>query len=165
MQESLYVTGIVLKQTPFGEYDRIVSLLTREKGKITAFARGARKPGNRLAAATNPFAFGTFRLYEGRTSYTISEADIQNFFPEQAVKQNRSAAHGGSTSRWWSVSYHLKPHLWKYFSRFPVCQRAGLRSRWAARCQAWMAVYWGTRYTLPRVRIFWVRSASSTYMK
>ena len=29
MQESLYVTGIVLKQTPFGEYDRIVSLLTR----------------------------------------------------------------------------------------------------------------------------------------
>ena len=43
MQESLYVTGIVLKQTPFGEYDRIVSLLTREKGKITAFARGARK--------------------------------------------------------------------------------------------------------------------------
>ena len=47
MPESLYVTGIVLKQTPFGEYDRIVSLLTREKGKITAFARGARKPGNR----------------------------------------------------------------------------------------------------------------------
>ena len=79
MQESLYVTGIVLKQSPFGEYDRLVCLLTREKGKITAFARGARKPGNRLAAATNPFAFGTFRLYEGRTSYTISAADIQNF--------------------------------------------------------------------------------------
>ena len=53
MQESLYVTGIVLKQTPFGEYDRRVCLLTREKGKITAFARGARKPGNRLAAATH----------------------------------------------------------------------------------------------------------------
>lgn len=82
MQESLYVTGIVLKQTPFGEYDRLVCLLTREKGKINAFARGARKPGNRLAAATNPFAFGTFRIYEGRSSYTISEADIQNYFPE-----------------------------------------------------------------------------------
>ena len=82
MQESLYVTGIVIKQTPFGEYDRLVSLLTREKGKITAFARGARRPGNRLAAATNPFAFGTFRLYEGRTSYTVSEADIKNYFEE-----------------------------------------------------------------------------------
>ena len=84
MQESLYVTGIVLKQTPFGEYDRRVCLLTREKGKITAFARGARKPGNRLAAATNPFAFGSFRLYEGRNSYTISEAEIRNYFPEVA---------------------------------------------------------------------------------
>ena len=82
MQESLYVTGIVIKQTPFGEYDRLVSLLTREKGKITAFARGARRPGNRLAAATNPFAFGTFRLYEGRTSYTMSQASIQNYFGE-----------------------------------------------------------------------------------
>ena len=35
-----------------------------------------------LAAATNPFAFGSFRLYEGRNSYTISEAEIRNYFPE-----------------------------------------------------------------------------------
>ena len=43
---------------------------------------GREKPGNRLAAATNPFAFGTFRLYEGRTSYTVSEVDIKNYFEE-----------------------------------------------------------------------------------
>lgn len=82
MQDIQCVTGIVLKQTPIGEYDRRVCLLTREKGKISAFARGARKPGNRLAAATNPFSFGTFKLYAGRDSYTISEADIQNYFEE-----------------------------------------------------------------------------------
>lgn len=76
------MTGIVLKQTPVGEYDRHISLLTKERGKISAFARGARKPGNRLAAATNPFAFGVFRLYEGRSSYTVVEADIQNYFEE-----------------------------------------------------------------------------------
>ena len=82
MQEHTWVTGIVLKAFPVGEYDRGVVLLTRERGKISAFARGARKPGNRLAAAANPLAFGSFKLYEGRNSYTMAEADIQKFFEE-----------------------------------------------------------------------------------
>ena len=82
MQEFLWVTGIVLKQTPIGEYDRRICLLTKEKGKISAFARGARKQGSRLAAATNSFAFGTFKLYAGRDSYTVSESEIQNYFEE-----------------------------------------------------------------------------------
>ena len=80
MQENIIVTGIILKQSPVGEYDRVAVILTKERGKISAFARGARKPGNRLAAATNPFAFGTFKLYEGKSSYTVAEADIQNYF-------------------------------------------------------------------------------------
>ncbi len=82
MQDILCVTGIVLKQTPIGEYDRRICLLTKERGKISAFARGARKPGNRFAAATNPFSFGTFKLFSGRDSYTISEVDIQNYFED-----------------------------------------------------------------------------------
>jgi len=82
MQEFICVTGMILKQTPIGEYDRRICLLTKEKGKISAFAKGARRPGNRLAAATNPFSFGVFKLYAGRDSYTVSEAEIQNYFPE-----------------------------------------------------------------------------------
>ena len=81
MPEFINVTGMILKQTPIGEYDRRICLLTKERGKISAFARGARKPGNRLAA-TNPFSFGNFKLYEGRDSYTVSEADIQNYFED-----------------------------------------------------------------------------------
>ena len=76
------MTGIILKQSPVGEYDRHISLLTKERGKISAFARGARRPGNKLAAATNPFSFGSFKLYEGKNSYTVAEADIHNFFAE-----------------------------------------------------------------------------------
>ena len=82
MQEYILVTGIVLKQIPVGEYDRHISLLTKERGKISAFARGARKPGSRLAAAAAPFSFGSFKLYEGKSSYTLVEADIQNYFEE-----------------------------------------------------------------------------------
>ncbi|MCM1044644.1 MAG: DNA repair protein RecO [Candidatus Gastranaerophilales bacterium] len=82
MQELVNVTGMVLKQTPSAEYDRRVCILTKERGKIAAFARGARRPGNRLAAATNPFCFGRFKLYVGRDSYTVAEAEIQNYFEE-----------------------------------------------------------------------------------
>lgn len=82
MQGFVQVMGMVIKHFPVKEYDKCVTILTRERGKITAFAHGARKPGNRLAAATNLFAFGTFKLYEGKTSYTLTDADISNYFEE-----------------------------------------------------------------------------------
>lgn len=93
MQDAVIVTGLILKQTPIGEYDRRICLLTRERGKISAFAKGSRKPGNRLAAATNPFSFGVFKLYEGRSSYNVQEAEIQNFFEE--LRTDFEAAYYG----------------------------------------------------------------------
>lgn len=80
MREQVSVTGMILKAEPIGEYDRRVVILTRERGKIAAFARGARKQGSRLLASTNPFCFGNFFLFEGRTSYNITESNITNYF-------------------------------------------------------------------------------------
>ncbi|MBO5341102.1 MAG: DNA repair protein RecO [Lachnospiraceae bacterium] len=80
MQNFTVVLGLVLKAEPIGEYDRRVVLLTREKGKITVFARGARRQNNRFLATTTPFCFGEFKLYAGQNSYSLAEANISNFF-------------------------------------------------------------------------------------
>ncbi len=82
MQDFTVVTGMIIKTVPIGEYDRRLVLLTKERGKITAFVRGARKPNSRFVAATNLFCFGTFRLYAGREAYTLAEAEISNYFEE-----------------------------------------------------------------------------------
>ncbi len=74
------LSGMVLRTAAAGEYDRRIVLLTRERGKITAFARGARKSGSALTAATVPFAFGTFRVYEGKSAYTCVAAEISQYF-------------------------------------------------------------------------------------
>ena len=72
---------MVIGAQPIGEYDRRVVLLTREKGKISAFAHGARRPNSPLLASTNVFSFGTFRFYASKTAYNITEANVSNFFP------------------------------------------------------------------------------------
>ena len=93
MQGIAEITGMVLKAEPINEYDRRVVLLTKERGKISAFARGARKPNSKLLAATNPFCFGTFKLYEGRTSYNIMEVEITNYF--ESLREDFESAYYG----------------------------------------------------------------------
>ena len=80
MEGLIKVRGIVLSERPVGEYDRLVTILTVESGKIRAFARGAKRPRNHLSAALQPFHYGTFSLYAGRDSYNVQDAEISNYF-------------------------------------------------------------------------------------
>ena len=76
------VRGMVISSMPIGEYDRRLEILTDSRGRISAFARGARKPSSPLVSISRVFAFGEFDLYEGRNSYSVNAARISNYFEE-----------------------------------------------------------------------------------
>ncbi|MBO4902681.1 MAG: DNA repair protein RecO [Lachnospiraceae bacterium] len=82
MREFVLVNGMILETGPVSDYDRRLVVLTKERGKITVFARGCRRPGNKYMAATNPFCFGTFKLYEGKTAYNLADVEITHYFEE-----------------------------------------------------------------------------------
>lgn len=52
--------GIVIRRTDYGETHKIITIYTRELGKIGAIARGASKPNSRLASVTQLFCYGYF---------------------------------------------------------------------------------------------------------
>lgn len=87
------VLGMVLSAMPVGEYDKRLVILTREHGKIAAFARGARRPNSPLLSLSQPCSFGTFTVYRGRDSYTVSAGEISNYFSE--LREDLEGAYYG----------------------------------------------------------------------
>lgn len=81
MGQLIKLTGIVLSASNVGEYDKRVVILTKERGKITAFARGARKMGSPFLAACQSFAYGSFTVFSGK-NYNINAVEMEEYFPE-----------------------------------------------------------------------------------
>lgn len=75
--------GIIIREQTVGEQDRLVTLLTREKGVIRAFVGGGRNPKNKNVSATDLLCYSDFSLEKGRQdSYIIKEATPKQVFFE-----------------------------------------------------------------------------------
>nr|WP_295969444.1 DNA repair protein RecO [uncultured Bacillus sp.] len=68
--------GIILRTTDYGEANKIITLFTREWGKIGVMARGAKKPKSRLAAVTQPFTYGYFLVQKGSGLGSLQQGEI-----------------------------------------------------------------------------------------
>lgn len=94
MEDTITVTGVVSFSAPAGEYDRRLVLLTRELGRITVFAGGARRPTCPYIAACRAFTFARFSLTQTRTAYRLKSAQIVESF--EAIARDFDAVSYGT---------------------------------------------------------------------
>lgn len=78
--EKFTVDGVVIRTSVTGESDRIVWVLTRDRGIIRAFAKGARGTKSRLHGGTSLFSYCSFAFSEKNNVYNINEALIKEVF-------------------------------------------------------------------------------------
>lgn len=74
-------TAIVLRRLHFGETDNILTLYSRERGRISAIAKGARKPISRLSGATEALTCVRFGLATGNSMEIVTQAEVKESFP------------------------------------------------------------------------------------
>ncbi len=67
--------GVVLRTHQLGEADRIVTVLTRGRGKVRAVAKGVRRTKSRFGARLEPFMVVDLMCYEGRSLDTVTQAE------------------------------------------------------------------------------------------
>src|SRR5574341_1723464 len=84
--------GIVLRRVNLGEADRIVTLLTREYGRLSAVAKGARKPKSRFVGRLELFTHLRGLLAQGRTLDVVSQVEVVDPFPAVRTDLGRMSA-------------------------------------------------------------------------
>lgn len=72
--------AIVLRRADWRENDRILTLLTRERGRVDAVARGCRRPNNPLMPASELFVLGDYMLFKGRGHELVTSCQVEDSF-------------------------------------------------------------------------------------
>ena len=93
-QRSFRLEAVVLRHADWGEADRLITLYTRERGKVRAIAKGARKIRSRKAGHLEPFTRVTLQLSRGRDLLIVTQADtVDAYLPihEDLIKTSHAA--------------------------------------------------------------------------
>jgi DNA repair protein RecO (recombination protein O) len=85
-ERSIRVEALVLRHTDWGEADRILSLYTRQMGKVGAIAKGVRKMKSRKAGHLEPFTRVNLQLARGRGLFIVTQAEAIN--PHLNLREN-----------------------------------------------------------------------------
>ena len=75
------INGVVLSESNMGDFDKMLTILTPNVGKISCVAKGARRPRSALLAGTQIFCFGEYLMYKGTNTYHINSVEpIEVFY-------------------------------------------------------------------------------------
>jgi DNA repair protein RecO (recombination protein O) len=90
----LATPALVLHTFDYRETSRIVRLVTRERGVVSAVARGARRPKNKFGAALDLFASGSAQIsmHESRDLHALHAFDATHSRPELAQSLDKFGA-------------------------------------------------------------------------
>lgn len=76
----LTIQGLVLRVTQYQDHDALLTILTRDHGKLTVKARGLRRKNSPLVAPCQLLALSEFTLFEYRGNYTVNDAATIELF-------------------------------------------------------------------------------------
>ena len=78
----LKVNGVVLRELPMKESDKVITVLTKELGVISIYAKGAMRLKNKFHSSTGLFTYSEFILFESRGDrmYQLNEAVVKKVF-------------------------------------------------------------------------------------
>lgn len=78
--KNIIVRGFVLKEEPIKEYDKRLTILTKELGKIIVYSFGSRRPKSKNLNTTSIYAYTTFTIIENKGFYNLKEAEVKKYF-------------------------------------------------------------------------------------
>lgn len=74
--------ALVIRASEYKDNDKLLTLFSPERGKLTAGIKGVKKPNAKLSFAAQPFAFSEYVLAEKNGRYTVMNAYLYDgFYP------------------------------------------------------------------------------------